>query len=95
MDDSAQLTRIPGIGKKTAQRLLIEIKDRLKDMEIPASSGAQTAAPNTPQSDAMAALCALGYKSNDAKRAIQAVKAEDANSEQLIKDALQWMLQSA
>jgi Holliday junction DNA helicase RuvA len=93
-DDATQLTRIPGIGKKTAQRLLIDIKDRLKDVELPASVSSmpmhQTAP--TPQSDALAALAALGYKTTEAKRALKAIKKEDADSETLIRDALQWLV---
>lgn len=94
MEDAAQLTRIPGIGKKTAQRLLIDIKDRLKDMDTQGISLDATqmhSANPSPQADALAALTALGYKPTEAKKALTAVKADDADSEQLIKDALKWL----
>ena len=94
MEDADQLTRIPGIGKKTAQRLLIDIKDRLKEIDL-SDVSLNTSAPHleehSPQADALAALTALGYKPVDAKKAITALKIDDANSEQLIKGALQWL----
>jgi Holliday junction DNA helicase RuvA len=94
MEDADQLTRIPGIGKKTAQRLLIDIKDRLKDMDTSGitldATQLQSTTP-TPQTDALAALTALGYKPTEAKKALAAINADDADSEQLIKDALQWL----
>jgi len=94
MEDADQLTRIPGIGKKTAQRLLIDIKDRLKDMDTSGvsldTSQLQSTTPS-PQTDAFAALTTLGYKPAEAKKAIAAVKSDEANSEMIIKDALQWL----
>lgn len=94
MEDDLQLTRIPGIGKKTAQRLLIDIKDRLKDMDTQGITlDIDPTQPQTPspQTDALAALSALGYKPAEAKKAINAIAKDNVDSEQLIKDALKWL----
>ena len=84
--DSASLSRIPGIGAKTARRLLMEMRDRLPDEE----EGAAPAAPDAVQ-DAIRALVALGYKHNEAARAVRAAAdAADAvlRAEELIRAAL-------
>lgn len=98
LEDADQLVRIPGIGKKTAQRLLIEIKDKLKDLDMPFSD--QHHDPTThhapsASTDALAALTALGYKPKDAQKALKAIDKEHQDSEQMIKDALQWLTQGA
>ena len=64
--DSARLTRIPGIGKKTAERLLLELKDKLS--LVPAVAAAGASAPSG--SDALNALVALGYSDKEAKAAL-------------------------
>ncbi|WP_338416112.1 Holliday junction branch migration protein RuvA [uncultured Sphaerotilus sp.] len=96
-NDSASLTRLPGIGKKTAERLILEMRDRLSDWHIapaPASSGlpgaALTEKPD-PISDAVRALIALGYKPQEASRRVLAIDAVGLGSEQLIRRALQSM----
>ena len=96
-NDSASLTRLPGIGKKTAERLILEMRDRLSDWHIapaPASSGlpgvALTEKPD-PISDAVRALIALGYKPQEASRMVLAIDAAGLGSEQLIRRALQSM----
>ena len=80
------LTRIPGVGKKTAERLIIELRDKLT-----AWQGAAPAAP-APQADqeAESALIALGYKLAEAARLVSAAQAEQpaATSQQLIRLAL-------
>lgn len=94
-DDVASLVRLPGIGTKTAQRLIVEMRDRLDGLQLsslPGSpSAAQTAAgrPDTPVSDAVAALTSLGYKPQEASRMVQAVAGEGMSSEVLIRAALQ------
>ena len=67
--DVAQLTRVPGIGRKTAERLIVDLRDRLEsslDGEPPLSGGT-----NTPDQDAISGLVALGYRSGDAARAVR------------------------
>ena len=86
--DCETLIRIPGIGKKTAERLMIETRDRLSEWEA-------TTLPvdlNQAMQDALSALSALGYKPSDAKKAISKIHKPDHNSEQLIKLALQQMI---
>lgn len=92
-DDTAALVRLPGIGKKTAERLIVEMRDRLDRIE---SSGAVTlpqarpagGAVETPLSDAIGALIALGYKPNDASRMVRSVESEGLSSEEIIRLAL-------
>ncbi len=89
--DLAQLTRIPGIGKKTAERLIVEMRDRLKDWELAAKISAATredgGAPD-PVADAVSALIALGYKPHEASRHVHAVAGTGMSSETLIREAL-------
>lgn len=90
--DSASLVRLPGIGKKTAERLIIEMRDRLKDLPAMDESAAVSAAGNGPDplQDAVSALIALGYKPPEASRMIRSVSsADDLGSEDLIRLALQ------
>ena len=96
--DVSTLVRIPGIGKKTAERLVVEMRDRLKAIgEVEVKGGAPsfiTAAPATPTQDAQSALEALGYKPPEAAKAIAAVAKAQAesdaalSSEELIRRAL-------
>lgn len=96
-NDSASLTRLPGVGKKTAERLILEMRDRLSDWHSgPApASGLKGTAPLTeqadPVSDAVRALIALGYKPQEASRMVLAIDAAGLGSEQLIRRALQSM----
>lgn len=91
--DSDTLTRIPGIGKKTAERLLIETRDALSDWESKTMSEAAMSVDfNQAMRDAMSALTALGYKPQEAKRALSKVHQPNHNSEQLIRLALQQMM---
>lgn len=89
--DIASLTRVPGVGKKTAERLVVEMRDRLDGLSVATkgsgSKAALTAAPSG-ESDAIAALLALGYKPADAARMVRDVFAEDMATEDLIKAAL-------
>lgn len=85
--DAGKLVRIPGIGRRTAERLLVEMRDRLGEGEAP---GVAAAAPD-PVRDAVSALVALGYKPAEAIRAVRAAGAgaqSAQSSEQLIRAAL-------
>ena len=89
--DSASLVRVPGIGKKTAERLLVEMRDRVPTLEISAESaeGQVSAVPGLAANDATSALIALGFRAADASRAVRAVPdAETMSSEELIRLAL-------
>jgi Holliday junction DNA helicase RuvA len=90
--DSASLVKLPGVGKKTAERLVIEMKDRLKDWQgvsVPVESAAAQAAPATDAvKDAISALIALGYKPQEASRMVSKVESEGLASEEVIRLAL-------
>lgn len=96
--DTSALTRIPGVGKKTAERLLVELKDRFKAWEsLPSTftlvpNGPNAAAPvATAEADAVSALISLGYKPQEASKAVSAIKEKDLSSEDLIRRALKGM----
>lgn len=87
--DVASLVRVPGIGRKTAERLVIEMRDRLKVLAGPAfvpGGGAATA--TGAQGEAFAALVALGYKPPEVTRLLQKVDASVTSTEELIRHAL-------
>jgi Holliday junction DNA helicase RuvA len=93
-EDLAALVRLPGIGKKTAQRLVVEMRDRLAKLDIGPTSGFTSSEPKaqsrpaSPRSDAVAALTALGYRPQDAGQMVKAVESEGLSSEELIRAAL-------
>lgn len=89
-DDVARLTQIPGIGRKTAERLIVELRDKLT---AEAPSAASTAAPVNadPASEAVSALVALGYKANEASRVVRSVSAAGLSTEDIIRQALKAM----
>ncbi len=83
--DASSLTRLPGIGKKTAERLLIEMKDRAGAPTVSAEIGG---APMGALQEARAALTALGYKPAEVQRLTESVKHERMSTEQIIQEAL-------
>ncbi|MBS0358579.1 MAG: Holliday junction branch migration protein RuvA [Proteobacteria bacterium] len=92
-DDVMSLVKLPGIGKKTAERLLIEMRDRLKDWDHGVllngvGTASESAARKQVTQDAISALVALGYKPQEASRAISLVENDSSTSQQLIRDAL-------
>jgi Holliday junction DNA helicase RuvA len=98
-DDADRLVKAPGIGKKTAQRIILELKDKLKKeykdmsgpdglMGIPAESGDEAKL-----SEAVSALIMLGYTSSEANRAVAAAYSKDKTVESIVRDALKAMLQ--
>jgi len=90
--DTAALTRLPGIGKKTAERLIVEMRDRIGTLELGEGSGAgRRIAPAAinPSDDAISALVALGYRQADAARMVNAVETDGLPSEEIIRRALQ------
>jgi Holliday junction DNA helicase RuvA len=91
--DSAALVRLPGVGKKTAERLIVEMRDRLDQLDLgagPAHFPGRAAASRreTSASEAVSALAALGYKPVEAQRMIRNVEAPGLDSEELIRAAL-------
>lgn len=102
-DDYTGLVKLPGVGKKTAERLVIEMRDRLKKLSeqgdgaahLPAmpvpSDGTTFVAVNDVKEDAMSALVALGYKPAQAAKVVNSVFRQEASSEELIREALKSM----
>ncbi len=87
-EDVAMLTRIPGVGRKTAERLIIEMRDRVNAM--PSTPGlAGRPAGGDPQSEAFDALVALQYKPAEATRLLKAIEVGTHSTEELIRLALQ------
>lgn len=95
--DTSSLTRIPGVGKKTAERLIVEMRDRLNEWETKESlhSSAVTSAFDTlvqdDVRDAVSALIALGYKPPEASRMVRQIDTAGLRSEEIIRQALQSM----
>lgn len=87
--DAARLTKLPGIGKKTAERMVLELREKAGAVDGPASlGGAAAAQPATPLAEARSALEALGYKTAEADKLLNAIKAEGMGTDQLIREAL-------
>ena len=101
-DDVSTIVKIPGVGKKTAERLLIEMRDRLKDWQIDAKSvitdsllipnNIENTFVNDEKGDAINALMSLGYNQSQADKAVKTIFKQGMKSEDLIRDALKAML---
>lgn len=101
-EDATALVKLPGVGKKTAERLVLEMKDRLKnwgnDLFTPFSDSAviepasDATIANNAADDAVSALVALGYKLPQAQKAVKSVSKSDMSTEVLIKESLKSML---
>ncbi|MEH6596779.1 MAG: Holliday junction branch migration protein RuvA [Colwellia polaris] len=101
-DDLSTIVKIPGVGKKTAERLLIEMRDKLKDWQTDSSDALVHMMPtdvnqaNTfvsdNKGDAINALVSLGYSQQQADKAVKSVFEANKTSEDLIRNALKAML---
>jgi len=87
--DIAALTRVPGIGRKTAERLVVEMKDRLGPTADSQFTVAASAQPANPEAEAFGALVALGYRPAEATRLLKAAGPGTHSTEELIRRALQ------
>ncbi|WP_439242245.1 Holliday junction branch migration protein RuvA [Lonepinella sp. BR2474] len=100
-EELSKLVKIPGVGKKTAERLLVELKGKFKGVgqgdffvestHLPAVERGSSA-ENVAAEDAVSALIALGYKPTDAEKMVKKVVKSDLSSEQLIREALKAAL---
>ena len=90
-EDVSALIRVPGIGKKTAQRMILDLRDRIDSLGVVDDTAAGNASS---VQDAIGALLALGYKTADANRALRAVETEGLRREDLIRKALQYLSKS-
>lgn len=91
--DTDRLVRLPGVGKKTAERLVVEMRDRIADWQSATglnnkTSGTPARPRQDPSRDAISALIALGYKPQEASRYVEAVSTEGMDSEAIIREAL-------
>jgi Holliday junction DNA helicase RuvA len=99
-DDISSLMALPGVGKKTAERLLVEMRDKLKDLLAPGDGaqsqvgdGVTTARVKDRVADAESALVALGYRPQEASKVVAAVNDDSVtDSEELIRRALKSMV---
>lgn len=97
-DDINTLIKVPGVGRKTAERLMIELRDRFKALSVQATTGSTVTSAqiqfssNSPIAEAEAALQSLGYKPIEAQKAIAAVKADYTEAADLIRAALKSMM---
>jgi len=99
-NDAAALVRLPGVGKKTAERLIVELRDKLKD-QLPATNGGLSISGSdstksieaSPVSDAVSALIALGYKAAEASRMVRVIETADLGTEEIIRLSLQAAVQ--
>ncbi|HHJ17334.1 MAG TPA: Holliday junction branch migration protein RuvA [Gammaproteobacteria bacterium] len=91
--DTATLVKLPGVGKKTAERLVVEMRDRLADWDtgdsVPGAAAAAQPDVVNPVEEAVSALVALGYKPQDASRMVRAVETRNVGTEEIIRTALQ------
>lgn len=89
--DVSLLSKCPGIGKKTAERLIVELKDLAgSSVSVQSSSSVEQVGQNTSYADAVSALAALGYKIADADKAVRKAAeklGENASTEELLKQA--------
>ena len=99
--DTAALVKLPGVGKKTAERLIIEMRDRLKDWQVSDASSSSLGSnvvslsgvdKVSARQEAESALMALGYKPQQASKAVALVVEEGLSSEELIRRALKGMV---
>jgi len=101
-DDVSSLVKLPGVGKKTAERLVVEMRDKLSNWQtdtpatdsfaIDNSDLNPTVRVNDPRQDALEALTSLGYKPAQAEKAIKQVAKPDMTSEAMIRQALKSMV---
>ena len=89
LQDSAALTRIPGVGRKTAERVLMEMKDRLDALNEATVSGAIPMTPSSTEGEAWTALVALGYKPAEVTAMLKPLAGSGGSTEELIRRALQ------
>jgi Holliday junction DNA helicase RuvA len=97
-NDTASLVRLPGVGKKTAERLIIEMRDKLASwqhqspVELNLLPTPERGARNQIVQDAVSALISLGYKPQEASRAVSKVDDGTLSSEEIIRKALREMV---
>lgn len=105
-DDVERFIKVPGVGKKTAARLMIELKDKFESLQISGINGSEGSAPANinrilqqekadPVRDAVSALMSLGYKPPEASRMVSRVDSKGLASDEIIKRALRSVTATA
>jgi holliday junction DNA helicase RuvA len=89
LQDTGSLTKIPGVGRKTAERVLMEMRDRLEAFEQAAMTGAIPMTPTSTEGEAWTALVALGYKPAEVTAMLKPFAGSGGTTEDLIRRALQ------
>jgi Holliday junction DNA helicase RuvA len=87
-EDAVSLSRVPGIGKKTAERLIMELRDKIDNVGTPSLPGQQVTADASARSEAVDALVALGYKAAEVNKLLGKLDIEDQSAEDIIRQAL-------
>lgn len=92
-EDTTTLSKIPGVGKKTAERLIIEMRDRIDTVGAPSGGGTTIKVEASARSEAFDALVSLGYKANEVNKLIGKLDIEDKSAEDIIRQALRQAAQ--
>lgn len=91
-DDVGRLTKVPGVGKKTAQRLILELKDKLKSEDISGEQIEETTIKEKEiDNDAITALQVLGYSKKEIEQALEKIEIKNLSVEETIKTALKYL----
>ena len=87
-EDAATLSKVPGIGKKTAERLIMEMRDKVDHVGAPSLPGQTVSVEASARSEAFDALVTLGYKANEVNKLLGKLDIEDDSAEDIIRKAL-------
>lgn len=87
-EDAATLSKVPGIGKKTAERLIMEMRDKVDDVGAPSLPGGKVSVEASARSEAFDALVSLGYKANEVNKLLGTLDIDNQSAEDIIRQAL-------
>ncbi len=87
-EDAATLSKVPGIGRKTAERLIMEMRDKVDDVGAPSLPGQAVSLEASARSEAFDALVALGYRANEVNKLLGKLDIEGRSAEDIIRQAL-------